>query len=104
MKLRRTQYVAALGTCAVTAVPQGGLSPTGWHTEDNILKSTWFYGQTIPSSLFSNNGMSKDDEEMSESDELTKDVDDYDDKDDVVMDDQEAWSEDSEDSEVEDEE
>ena len=73
--------------------------------EDNILKSTWFDGRAIPSSLFSYDGMSKDDEEeMSESDELTEDVGDYDDDDNVVMDDQEAWSEDSEDSEVEDEE
>ncbi len=54
MKVRRTQYVAALWTRAATSTPGDGLSPTeyGWCLNDNLLTPIWYEGPAIPDNLF----------------------------------------------------
>ena len=82
MKTRRTQYVTAMWTRAVTNCPADDLSPTdyGWYVDNTLLKPTWFEGPAIPDSLFTENStqdMESEDDSDTESeadDELGESV------------------------------
>jgi len=101
MMIRRTQYVTALWTRAMTASPGDGLSPTnyGWSVSDNLLKPTWYEGPAIPDSLFMNDSNYAENMEFESDSESDLEVETINE---LVSDsDGEAWSEDS-DSEKED--
>ena len=102
MKIRRTQYVTALWTHAMTASPGDGLSPTdyGWSASDNLLKPIWYEGPAIPDTLFTNGSNNTEDMDVEGDSETESEVESISG---LVSDsDGEAWSEDS-DSEKEDE-
>ena len=70
MKIRRTQYVTAMWTRAVTEAPAIGLSPTdyGWYVDNSLLKPKWFEGPATPDCLFaedSTNGQNRANEDDS---------------------------------------
>lgn len=109
MKIRRSQYVAALWSQANEASPGSGLRPTdyGWNFKDNILQPAWFEGPAVPSSLFktpddadSMEGESDGDETIiTGSDDMESD---QENPDELIESEDEPWSEDSDSDEEDD--
>ena len=98
MKIRRTKYVTALWTRAVTEAPTNGFSPTdyGWYVDNSLLKPTWFEGLATPDCLFAEHSADGNELNEDDSDAVWESEEDLE-----MVADEEAWSEDS-DSEEED--
>lgn len=99
MKIRRTQYVTAMWTRAVTEAPANGLSPTdyGWYVDNSLLKPTWFEGPATPDCLFAEKSTNRQNRESEDNNDTVSEADDE-----LERLSDEVWSEDSDSEEEED--
>ena len=84
MKIRRTKYVTAMWTRAVSEAPCPKLH------DNSLLKPTWFEGPATPDCLFAQDGADGNELNEDNSDAVWESGEDLE-----MLSDEEAWSEDS---------